>query len=340
VIALTHLGDAVLLLPFLDLLSRTAAEVDLVVKPPIDQLVAGHKKLRKIHVFSCPWVGAGPWLPGLRAWLKLTAELRRRTYDLAIVTHPHELSSLTARFANARVSVGRAHRGDHVLDIPVFPSAIARHAQEEHASVLLALGVREELARWSTPPVSPYDARGGSALVKSVVPQGCKALAVHPGSGGTNKLWPWRNFAYVLDQVLRRRDAYVVLLGGQKEESSCRAIEQDLSHHQGRIVNLCGKLNIGGLVGALSACSAYLGNDSGPSHLAAACGIPSTVVFGPASSPDIWRPLGPRVQLQFFPAKDFFELKSASCVATGLLDDTIVDAQLPGDVHQREPRQQ
>ena len=40
----------------------------------------------------------------------------------------------------------------------------------------------------------------------------------------------------------------------------------------------------------------YLGNDSGPTHMAAMLGVPTEVVFI-SSNPEIWKPLGPRVQL-------------------------------------------
>ena len=40
----------------------------------------------------------------------------------------------------------------------------------------------------------------------------------------------------------------------------------------------------------------YLGNDSGPSHLAAMLGIPTEVLFI-STNPEVWKPLGPRVKL-------------------------------------------
>jgi len=39
----------------------------------------------------------------------------------------------------------------------------------------------------------------------------------------------------------------------------------------------------------------YIGNDSGPSHLAAVLGVPSRVLFGPTDDA-VWRPLGPDVR--------------------------------------------
>jgi ADP-heptose:LPS heptosyltransferase len=50
----------------------------------------------------------------------------------------------------------------------------------------------------------------------------------------------------------------------------------------------------------LSGASLYLGNDSGISHLAAACGVPSVVVFR-ASDAAVWTPRGPHVAVLNMP---------------------------------------
>jgi len=63
------------------------------------------------------------------------------------------------------------------------------------------------------------------------------------------------------------------------------------------VVNLCGRLGFHELAGVLGGAELYVGNDSGPSHLAAYCGTPAFVVFGPYSDPAIWAPSGPHVQI-------------------------------------------
>jgi ADP-heptose:LPS heptosyltransferase len=49
------------------------------------------------------------------------------------------------------------------------------------------------------------------------------------------------------------------------------------------------------LAGLLSHCAGYLGNDSGVSHLAAALGLPTVVLFGPTDT-SFWSPQGPAVR--------------------------------------------
>jgi len=54
------------------------------------------------------------------------------------------------------------------------------------------------------------------------------------------------------------------------------------------------------LLAQLSAAAAFIGNDSGPTHLAAITGVPTVALFGP-TNPVIWRPLGPRVDVLHTP---------------------------------------
>jgi ADP-heptose:LPS heptosyltransferase len=55
------------------------------------------------------------------------------------------------------------------------------------------------------------------------------------------------------------------------------------------------------LAARLAGCRAYLGNDSGVSHLAGLCGARTVALFGP-TNPDVWRPIGPRVHVVPFDA--------------------------------------
>jgi ADP-heptose:LPS heptosyltransferase len=50
-------------------------------------------------------------------------------------------------------------------------------------------------------------------------------------------------------------------------------------------------LPLPGLAAALAACALFVGNDSGTTHLAAACGCPTLALFGP-TDPAAWAPRG------------------------------------------------
>jgi hypothetical protein len=63
--------------------------------------------------------------------------------------------------------------------------------------------------------------------------------------------------------------------------------------------------------------AAFIGNDAGMTHLAAASGVKTVAVFGP-TDPAVWRPLGPNVEVVQFD----FEMRgvNACSVAQRIVD--------------------
>ncbi|MGC4056473.1 MAG: glycosyltransferase family 9 protein [Paludibaculum sp.] len=99
---------------------------------------------------------------------------------------------------------------------------------------------------------------------------------IHPFSGGRTKNWPLARF----QEVARLLPMPVQWCAGP-EESLDEAIRFN---------------DLGDLARWLATASLYIGNDSGISHLAAACGVPTVAVFGP-TDPAVWAPRGRRVRL-------------------------------------------
>jgi ADP-heptose:LPS heptosyltransferase len=115
-------------------------------------------------------------------------------------------------------------------------------------------------------------------------------VLVHPGSGSAAKNWPVLRFASLIDRVSAAR-----LVVGEADGAAADAVEACL----GRAVPRLSGMSVGELASRLAGCRAYVGNDSGVSHLAGLCGARSYVLFGP-TSPVVWRPLGPRVRVVDF----------------------------------------
>jgi len=113
-------------------------------------------------------------------------------------------------------------------------------------------------------------------------------ILIHPGSGGAAKNWPPDRFA----KLIQALDLPVRLIVGEADASAAHAIERDLGHALERL----DQPELPELAERLAGCRAYVGNDSGVSHLAGLCGARSLVLFGP-TSPTVWRPLGARVSV-------------------------------------------
>ena len=114
-------------------------------------------------------------------------------------------------------------------------------------------------------------------------------IAIHPGSGSTRKNWSLDHWADVAAELCRRTDAHFLVITGEAEE---RTAAEFLTLLQTRLVPSthleCESLTT---VGATlqHRCDLFLGHDSGISHLAAACGVPAVLLFGP-TDPRLWAP--------------------------------------------------
>ncbi len=108
-------------------------------------------------------------------------------------------------------------------------------------------------------------------------------IAVHAGSGSPRKNWPlerWR-------EVIAALPTPVLSIRGEAEAN--RRVD-------GGALRVADNLPLEQLVAELTRCRLFLGHDSGVSHLAAACGVPSILLFGP-TDPATWAPSAPHVRV-------------------------------------------
>jgi len=121
-------------------------------------------------------------------------------------------------------------------------------------------------------------------------------LVVHPGSGGDWKRWPVERFAEVIRGLRARRALDVLVHQGPADAEPAQRL---LALLEGDAAVLR-EPDLPRLAAVLGAAAAYLGGDSGVSHLAAAVGVPSVILFPPETyrrwTP--WSPTGIPVELQ------------------------------------------
>ena len=115
-------------------------------------------------------------------------------------------------------------------------------------------------------------------------------VVIHPGSGGRGKCWPSERFAAVVD-ALRADGLAVQPILGEVEVATWPAAQlRDWSRkRQAKVLDTLDEL-----ADTIHAARLYIGNDAGPTHLAAQLGVPTLALFGP--TPAAMRaPRGPKV---------------------------------------------
>jgi ADP-heptose:LPS heptosyltransferase len=110
-----------------------------------------------------------------------------------------------------------------------------------------------------------------------------RVLVVHPGAGGASKRWPVDGFASVVEPL----DATLAVHQGPADTDAVRGFLDHVRCPPLRLIDP----SLPTLAAVLSATTAYLGNDSGISHLAASVGTPSVILF--TESARAWLPWSP-----------------------------------------------
>ena len=113
-----------------------------------------------------------------------------------------------------------------------------------------------------------------------------RLTCLHVAGGKHYKHWPLDRYAAVAD-ALYERGLQPVLIGADPDRASA---DQVLSLSRHRPLDLVSRMGLGPLIALFERATLFLGNDSGPMHMAAAAGTPIVALFGP-TDPRRWGPL-------------------------------------------------
>jgi heptosyltransferase III len=254
VVRLRSLGDCVLTTPAIELLKRSRPDlrVAAVVEARFRSLFDNNPDVDEL-------------LPGE------LAALRRWRPELCLNLHGGTRSAWLTAASGARFRAGFAHfrhRFAYNLRIPRAQEILnvrrTVHTAEHLASAMFWLGARQaEIPRAKLVPRDPRP------------PRSC--AVIHAVAATPNKTWRAEGFLAVAEH-LRAAGTEPVFIGAEAGELA--------PFHAFRTLAGAPLEEVKAL---LSSASLFVGNDSGPAHMAAAFGLPVVAIFG-ASDPAIWGP--------------------------------------------------
>ncbi len=161
-----------------------------------------------------------------------------------------------------------------------FPSGGAQHCTDYLLDTVAPLEVSSTDA---VPRISPDEDSVSAAAAwlneRELAPGW---IAFHPGSGGGDKNWPLGRFSELAARLREHSSNPIVWISGPAETENLLSSIQEQDH-------VIQDLDLPVLAALLQSASLYVGCDSGISHLAAAVGTPTVVVFGP-TDPKVWAP--------------------------------------------------
>lgn len=255
VIRLRSLGDSVLTTPALQILHEFRSDlcIGVVVEPRFSAVFEGNPGVDRIMPPSAAAIAR--WAP-----------------HLTVNFHGGTRSALLTLASHARFRAGFQHYRSRWVYNATLPRAqevlgVGRkvHTAEHLASAMFHLGVpRRDIPRASLFAESWTHAR--------------PYVLIHPFASAPDKAWPVQRFVEVARQIRNHSDLEPVILCGPADDASAfsdfEVIQNASLDHVKSVVR---------------SASLFIGNDSGPAHMAAAFGVPLVALFGPSDSV-VWAP--------------------------------------------------
>jgi ADP-heptose:LPS heptosyltransferase len=218
-------------------------------------------------------------------------------FDLAIDLRKQPDTRELLKLTGARILAGFDHQGRFPwLDVALeWDEDVPLRTKRTH--VTDDLNALVDAIAASSEPRSP-------AITAAKTPRGSKdarmprlfsrpLVCVHPAAGSEMRQWPLDKFSELIELLLGEANLNVAIIGGPDEE---KIADQVLRHVEQRnqVFNLVGKLSLAELPKLLERAALFVGNNSGPQHLAASLGVPTVGIHSGVVDAHEWGPAGPR----------------------------------------------
>ena len=256
VFSLSFIGDAVLSTAVISPLRQRFpnAKITFLVGVRAFDLLAADPQIDQVLVYDNRGEHAG-W----RGKIRLIKLLRREGFDLVVDLR----DSLWSRFVGEKHWGMRLRRGNI-------------HAVTRYLDVLQRHGLDVDGARPQLQFTPSRLAKRDAFLTENGVSRPQVLVGIHPGGNWVYKLWNPESFAQIADRLRENWNAQILLFAGPNERE-LQAQVASLMHRHPICVQEDDLCQVAALI---AACDFYIGNDTGPMHIAVAVGTPVIGIFG------------------------------------------------------------
>ena len=274
------LGDLVMATPILaDLRNHwKSADISVMCQSNVAPLLEHDPNLNEVLSFKRP----SGWIHRTHH-LEIIEPLRRGEYDLGILLTNSFSSAWWFWRGGVKNRIGYAGNfRDFLLNrsLPFPKNKETQHLVLTYKMLLEPLGIPLS----DTPPklyISEEEKRSAQEILSRFGVTGDpsqKLIGINPGAAyGSAKCWMPERFTQVTHRLLEDPNLFVIYFGDQAGTPLVHEICKEMPE---RVINLAGKTSIRELMALIQRCTAFLTNDSGPMHIAAALDTPLLALFG------------------------------------------------------------
>ena len=292
VVKLDHLGDVILATPVFSNLRQAYPNVELHALTGAWSRVVleRHPDINKVLEYNSPAFCRTGRPTSLKQTFQLYRQLRRQEYDLLV-----ELRGdwRIVWFALLRITPHRLSRAALQIASKLRLSRFSgTHETTRNLDVLRYMGIPASV-QTATFSVTTADEKWASNfLATHKIDRQDPLVAIHPGSPIPLKRWLPERYAELADWLIAQKRAQVLFVGVKNEIPIITEIQEFM---RAGTVSIAGKTTLTQLASILHICNVFIGNDSGPMHLAAAVGTQTIGLYGPGD-PTHFGPMGTQCQ--------------------------------------------
>jgi ADP-heptose:LPS heptosyltransferase len=275
-----HIGDFILALPVFENLRHhmSQAKIIAVVSSAAKNVLDSSQSslyVDEICGYDAKFFARSNPPSGFEKSFKLLRKLLRTKADLIVDLRNTPLSLTYALFSGAKYRFDRSSR--RILS-RIKGEELKEHEVEINLDVIQSGGVP---ARVRHPRFFIKDA--DRDWVKNLfedlkIKDAAFLVAMHAGAPEEARRWPFERFAQLAQELHSRYGAKILLVGGRDEQKLAAEI---MRLAPDCVSNLVGKTDFRQLASVLKSCDLFIGNNSGPMHLAAAVEAKTIGLHGP-----------------------------------------------------------
>jgi len=290
-----RVGDMILTAPVFEPLRARYpnAHITCMASSLSSQLIEGNPYIDSVVIYDPPWFDRKKGQKRFRDWLKTVRFIRAEKFDMAIDFRGNIFNFLLLMFLGGirkRVSFDAALGSFLLTDLVPFEAG--KHETDYFFDLVKAVGCKEVDEPKGVIALSEEEKAYAERFFRSNnVTSDDVVIAIHPGAGEKRvyKRWPAERYCELGKALVQEYGARVIVTGSKAEVGLASSVAEAIGEHA---ILACGEIrHLKHLAAVLKRCSVCIGTSTGPTHVAAAVGIPTIVLCGP-EDPRRWHPLG------------------------------------------------
>ena len=274
VVQLWGIGETVLVLPSIEALRKKFpdAEIDVLATRRNKDVFFGNKNISGLKLVSLNPFSILKFIFG-----------NAGKYDLVLDMEEYlNISAILSFFAGKKI-VGFSHGARSKLYDCKVKYNDKQHAVQTFLDLVREMKINYDADRLPKLDYSKADENKVKKFLKNNRIKSRDFLAVAaPGAAESarSRMWPSERYAELCDELVNRYNAKIVFTGTPEENQLIKSVQEKMEKKESTF-NAAGEINLNQLFCLIEKSKLFIGNDSGPMHIAAAQGVKTLGLFGP-----------------------------------------------------------